>query len=435
MLKIKCLLLFLFTILSFSQKIENWNSKKDKIKIPFELSHNLIIVDVIFNGVNLKMIADTGASKSVVFSLPNNESMVIKEANLITISGAGISEKIQGYLSKNNKLLIGKYFDYDFETIFVFDRDISLVNRLGIPINGILGSSFFKNYLIEIDYQKKIITLYKSPKEKLKKSYFSSKIEIDNDRPYIYVKSKHGDTKVNFKLLFDTGLSDGLWLFENDSIKCNTAFFSDYLGKGLSGDIYGKKSRVQEINFDNYKLQDVLVSYPDVTFFDKKTILQNRNGYLGGGIIQRFNWIIDYKEQKIYFKKNNLFDEPFDYNMAGIEVQHSGFQVVKEKVENAFSTNVISLDKNDSQQSYSDFFKYELKPNFEIYSIRKDSPAEKVGLQEGDIILKLNNFQSNSLTIQRILDIFHSKEGKQISIKVNRKGEVKTFKFNLEKIL
>lgn len=435
MLKIKCLLLFLFTILSFSQKIENWNSKKDKIKIPFELSHNLIIVDVIFNGVNLKMIADTGASKSVVFSLPNNESMVIKEANLITISGAGISEKIQGYLSKNNKLQIGKYFDYDFETIFVFDRDISLVNRLGIPINGILGSSFFKNYLIEIDYQKKIITLYKSPKEKLKKSYFSSKIEIDNDRPYIYVKSKHGNTKVNFKLLFDTGLSDGLWLFENDSIKCNTTFFSDYLGKGLSGDIYGKKSRVQEINFDNYKLQDVLVSYPDVTFFDKKTILQNRNGYLGGGIIQRFNWIIDYKEQKIYFKKNNLFDEPFDYNMAGIEVQHSGFQVVKEKVENAFSTNVISLDKNDSQQSYSDFFKYELKPNFEIYSIRKDSPAEKVGLQEGDIILKLNNFQSHSLTIQRILDIFHSKEGKQISIKVNRKGEVKTFKFNLEKIL
>lgn len=435
MLKIKCLLLFLFTILSFSQKIENWNSKKDKIKIPFELSHNLIIVDVIFNGVNLKMIADTGASKSVVFSLPNNESMVIKEANLITISGAGISEKIQGYLSKNNKLLIGKYFDYDFETIFVFDRDISLVNRLGIPINGILGSSFFKNYLIEIDYQKKIITLYKSPKEKLKKSYFSSKIEIDNDRPYIYVKSKHGDTKVNFKLLFDTGLSDGLWLFENDSIKCNTAFFSDYLGKGLSGDIYGKKSRVQEINFDNYKLQDVLVSYPDVTFFDKKTILQNRNGYLGGGIIQRFNWIIDYKEQKIYFKKNNLFDEPFDYNMAGIEVQHSGFQVVKEKVENAFSTNVISLDKNDSQQSYSDFFKYELKPNFEIYSIRKDSPAEKVGLQEGDIILKLNNFQSNSLTIQRILDIFHSKEGKQITIQVSRKGVVKTFKFNLEKIL
>ena len=53
--------------------------QKDKIKIPFELSHNLIIVDVVFNGVNLKMIADTGASKKYCFSLPNNESMVLKE--------------------------------------------------------------------------------------------------------------------------------------------------------------------------------------------------------------------------------------------------------------------------------------------------------------------------------------------------------------------
>jgi hypothetical protein len=86
--------------------------------------------------------------------------MVLKEADLITISGAGISEKVEGYLSTNNKLQIGKYSDNDFEVIFVFDRDISLVNKLGIPINGILGSSFFKNYLIEIDYQrKKIIKL------------------------------------------------------------------------------------------------------------------------------------------------------------------------------------------------------------------------------------------------------------------------------------
>jgi hypothetical protein len=105
------------------------------------------------------MIADTGASKSIVFSMPNNESMVLKEADLITISGAGISENVEGYLSKNNQIHIGKYSDNDFEAIFVFDRDISLVNKLGIPINGILGSSFFKNHLIEIDYQKKNIIL------------------------------------------------------------------------------------------------------------------------------------------------------------------------------------------------------------------------------------------------------------------------------------
>ena len=118
--------LFLLRILilssgfSVAQNSVSWNSKSDKIKIPFELSHNLIIVDVVFNGVKLKMIADTGASKSIVFSIPNNESMVLKEADLITISGAGISEKVEGYLSTNNKLQIGKYSDNDFEAIFIF---------------------------------------------------------------------------------------------------------------------------------------------------------------------------------------------------------------------------------------------------------------------------------------------------------------------------
>ncbi|TAF08622.1 MAG: hypothetical protein EAZ75_10725 [Flavobacteriia bacterium] len=197
-------ILILSSAVSVAQNSVSWNSKRDRIKIPFELSHNLIIVDVVFNDVKLKMIADTGASKSIVFSIPNNESMVLKEADLITISGAGISEKVEGYLSTNNKLQLGKYSDNDFEAIFVFDRDISLVNKLGIPINGILGSSFFKNYLIEIDYQKKNIILYKSSLIKLNDDYIHSKIEINNDRPYIFLKTKLENSEFDLKLLFDT---------------------------------------------------------------------------------------------------------------------------------------------------------------------------------------------------------------------------------------
>lgn len=428
-------ILIISTTISFGQNVSSWNSKRDKIKIPFELSHNLIIVDVVFNGVNLKMIADTGASKSIVFSLPNNESMVLKETNLITITGAGISEKVEGYLSKNNTLEVGKYRDSNFEAIFVFDRDISLVNRLGIPINGILGSSFFKDYLIELDYQRMNIILHKSNKLKKKDSYAVSKIEINNDRPYIYLNTIIDKDEINLKLLYDTGLSDGLWLFENDSLKCNSYYFEDYLGKGLSGDIYGKKSRVKEVKLEGNLLSNVLVSYPEKSFFDISIPMQNRNGFLGGEVIKRFNWILDYENQKVYFKKNSLFNKPFEYNMAGIEVQHSGFQFVKEKVQNAFSTNVISFEKNTTQDTYSNYFKYELKPNFEIYSIRKNSPAALAGLEVGDIILRINNYTSHNLSIQRIVDLFHSKEGKQITIQVSRKGVVKTFKFNLEKIL
>lgn len=430
-------ILILYGALSFAQDSIVWNSKKDKIKIPFELSHNLIIIDVVFNGVKLKMIADTGASKSIVFSLPENDSLELKEANLITISGAGISEKVQGYLSKKNTLKVKGYLDYNFEAIFVFNHDISLVNKLGIPINGILGSSFFKNYLIEIDYDKKKMILHKSKQDKfvkIKRDYIETDLEITKNRPYIFLKTKFKEEQFDLKLLFDTGLGDGLWIFENDKIKCNSVFFVDYLGKGLSGDIYGKKSRIEEVRLEDNMLKDVLVSYPDVNFFDKNMLIENRNGSLGGEVLKRFNWILDYENQKIYFKRNNYFDKPFNYNMAGIEVQHSGFQFVREKTEQAFSTNTINLNKN-SQSNYSENFIFELKPNFEIYSVRKNSPGERVGLLVGDRVVEINNRLAHKLSIQSITDLFQSEEGKQITIVVDRKGEILTFKFNLEKIL
>ena len=428
-------ILIICTAFSFAQDSIVWNSKQNKIKIPFELSHNLMIVDVVFNGVKLKMIADTGASKSIVFSLPESDSLELKHAKLITISGAGISEKVEGYLSKKNTLKIGKYLDNNFEAIFVFNHDISLVNKLGIPINGILGSSFFKNYITEIDYQRKKIILHKSPHFLIsKKKFQETTIEINRDRPYVYLNTKVGEENLDLKLLFDTGLGDGLWLFENDKVKCNSVFFLDFLGKGLSGDIYGKKSRVTSVALENNILKDVLVSYPDVKFFDKNMFVQNRNGSLGGEVLKRFNWILDYKNQKVYFSKNNFFSKPFNYNMSGIEIQHIGFQFVREKTQQAFSTNTINFDKN-SVANYSENFTFELKPNFEIYSIRKESPGEKAGLLVGDIILKINGKLAHKLSIQSIVDLFQSEEGKEITIQVDRKGKFLIFKFQLEKIL
>ena len=45
----------------------------------------------------------------------------------------------------------------------------------------------------------------------------------------------------------DTGLGDGLWLFENDSLKCSKVAINDVLGRGLGGDVLGKKSRVKRL--------------------------------------------------------------------------------------------------------------------------------------------------------------------------------------------
>ena len=85
--------------------------------------------------------------------------------------------------------------------------------------------------------------------------------------------------------------------------------------------------------------------------------------------------------------------------------------------------------------NFSQNYRYELKPVFDIYAIRKNSPADKAGIKVGDVLKKINGLSSYNLSIQKITDIFQSEDGKQITIVVDRKGKILTFKFKLEKIL
>ncbi|WP_264558280.1 retropepsin-like aspartic protease [Flavobacterium sp. N2270] len=444
---IKLILLTLFSFHSMSSQIE-WNSKKDKIIIPFELSNNLIIIDVLVNNVTLSMLLDTGSDLNVLFSYPENDSIEFFETRKIKLKGLGIGQTIDAYVSNKNKLQINEFTNNDFEVLLVTDSDIHIVNKLGLPINGIIGYSFFKDYLVEVNYQKQKIILHKNEnilnKRKIKK-YSKIKFDLINDKPYVSLNSKLDENSFKLKLLFDTGLGDGLWLFENDSINCSRKYFLDFLGRGLGGDIKGKRSRINKLSFSNYNFSQALVSFPDSLSLSQLDFVKKRNGSLGGELIKRFNWFINYQTQELFFKKNSYYNDSFNYNMSGIELHHNGIQWIKTTQRNYKLKNANSGKTHLNQLSSSDFIKseeaiyfdvkYELKPVFEIYGIRENSPAYKVGLKVGDIILSINNKKAYQYSIQKITNLFQSEEGKEITIEVQREGQVLKFKFQLEKLL
>jgi hypothetical protein len=429
-------ILILYTAFSFSQDSIIWNSNKNHIKIPFELSHNLIIIDVVFNEVKLKMIADTGADESILFSLPSNDSIFLKETELIKIKGVGKNDLIDAYLAKKNTLTIKKIKNIDFDILIIPNQQIDIVNITGIQINGILGASFFEPFLVEIDYVSKHIILHKnSEKSKRKLEKFqNAPIILENRKPYINIPVDMEDQPRKLKLLLDTGMADGLWLFENDTIKCNNNYFVDILGFGLSGVVSGKRSKVKEIILSNYIIQNALVSYPDKEYYDGLRISNGRNGSLGGLFLKRFNWFFDYKNNVVYFKKNKLYDQPFEYNMSGVEIQHKGSQWVKYEV-TALDRKNNEVDKVINLYEKVVDYKYELKPIYEIYAVRENSPAFKAGLKEGDQVIKINGKKAINLKIDYFNDLFTSEEGKEITIVVDRKGRYITFKFQLEKVL
>ena len=61
----------------------------------------------------------------------------------------------------------------------------------------------------------------------------------------------------------------------------NNLYVIDYLGKGLSGSVYGKRSKVQKFGLSNFELRDVNVAFPESAYIDLDKIYEKRNGSVG----------------------------------------------------------------------------------------------------------------------------------------------------------
>ena len=283
--KIIFVILFLYCNISIGQVDSTWYSIKNKIVIPFQLSSNLILIDAKLNDVNLKLILDTGSNNNILFSVPIEETLVVNNAIKTKITGLGSNEPVDAIISSNNIFECKDYKNKSFSILVLNQEDVNIINKLGIEINGILGYSFFKDRIVEINYENKKITIHKDnrilKKRKIKK-YSKEKINIIDNKPYIEINSKINSTNKNLKLLFDTGLSDGLWLFQKDSLKLPEKNIDDILGFGLSGNVIGKRARVNEVNLSKFLFKDVLVAYPDSLSYSNINIVSNRNGSIGG---------------------------------------------------------------------------------------------------------------------------------------------------------
>lgn len=438
-MRLRCLVFFLLTFAGiYGQTGFQWESNKDKIEIPFTFVDNLIIIPVEINNTKLNMLLDSGSEPSLIFSFPENDTIHLFNTKKIKISGLGNEEIAEGIFSDKNMANVSGFVNRSFDLLVILDESLNFSSRIGIPVNGILGYSFFKNNIVQIDYQKKKITIYKDRKilEKRKmKSFTPLPISVVNDRAYLNVHAKLDEKEHNLKLLVDTGLGDGLWLFENEEIKSNANYFEDVLGEGIGGTVFGKKSRLDELQFSKFSFKSPLVCYPDTASYKQLRLIKNRNGSLGGAMLKRFSMIMDYKGEQLYLKKSVFYDDPFNYNMSGIEVQHGGIEWVKDElVRDSKPSN--SINANDLIFENSNLkYKFTLKPIYVIASIRKNSPAESAGLLVGDKILRIDRKGIGNLTKQKIDEMLQSEDGKTIEVEIERKGVVKKIEFKLKKLL
>ncbi|MDU8885307.1 PDZ domain-containing protein [Yeosuana sp. MJ-SS3] len=437
-------LTFLFSFVfsfGFSQNEFSLQTKNGKDKIRFQLINNLIVIPVEVNGVELSFILDTGVSKPLIFNYLNiTDSLKIRDTETILLMGLGDGDPVEALRSKNNVIKIGEAIKINQELYAIFDPSLNFAPRLGVPVHGIMGYDLFKDFVVEINYISKYITITNPEDYVYKKCRKCTDLNLEfyNNKPYVRGKVKIDDKEIPVKLLIDSGGSDALWLFEEKSegIYANNKYFNDFLGHGLSGSVYGKRSKIDEFWLNDFRFKNANVSFPDSTSILYAKQHKERNGSVAGNILKRFNVVINYRKALITLKKNGNFRDPFSYNKSGIEIEHTGVRMVKEENNSFVSDRLVNGSGTESSTSIVIETKYKLalKPAFSIVELRKDSPAERAGLKVGDVILTINGNPTQSLELQDVVQMFYGEEGKRIKLRVDRNGIILFYQFMLESV-
>ena len=380
--------------------------KKKSVTINFKSSNNLIIIPVTINNSDtLNFILDTGVRHPIITELPFVNKLNLNFLQPINVRGLGEGEQLTAYRSGNNTITLDGLAAYDQEIHMVINENFQISHILGIPVHGLIGFNLFKDYVVKIDYSEHKITL-------IKPEYFTYKerekdivlpLALEQNKPFVkttIVTDKNEDVPV--KLLVDTGASDAIWLSTNSDkrIALPENRIETFLGRGLSGDLYGKKGRIGAIWVGPLVLYEPIVAFPDNELVDELIGKNDRNGTLGAEILRRFYVTMDYPNKRLILRPNANLKDDFNYNMSGLEV-----------------TNPMPG-----------------LPIFLISNIRKNSPAYYAGILENDQIISINNSTNKSLTLNDINLLFQSEQDRRIKMTVLRNGEQIKTEFFLRKM-
>ncbi|HEX5154165.1 MAG TPA: aspartyl protease family protein [Parafilimonas sp.] len=258
-----------------------------------------------------------------------------------------------------------------------------LSSAYGMPIDGIIGYSFFRRYLVFIDYDNQEMKVYTPGMYKYPKGGYLLKPQFST-LP-MQIAGVRDNKTIQGKFYLDTGA--GLCLLMNDDFATDSAVFRKKRkmfatqAEGLGGKTDVQLSVVRELKIGPYRFHNV----PAYVFNDEYNVTNYPvlGGLIGNDILRRFNVLLNYPQQEIYIKPNKHYLDSFDYSYTGL-----GFYLINGAIT--------------------------------VTDIIKDSPAEKAGFQFEDIIIGVETNFSNNIQAYKVL-MQNAKS--RLRVLVMRKGQ------------
>lgn len=365
------------------------HASSSPITIPFELNNKHIVLSGKVNSQPVGFVLDTG-DQYAILDLDLAKRMNLKLDGEVRVGGAGASTSTGSFVRETTFTLDGlPGFSQPVKLALPLGPILS--PRAGRPFEGIIGQEFIQEFVVEIDYQARVLKLHDKDKFTYSGPGESIPIRLVHGHPILEaeVTPVGSTTPLKGSFVFDIGAAmimalHSPFVAQHQLPGPELKTIRSLGGAGAGGETTGKLGRLSELKIGNYTIKSPITLFSE----DKAGALASSTlaGNIGARVASKFRLFLDYGRKRIIFEPNSTFAAPYDHAQTGFSLIAEG----------------------------SDY------RTFRVRAVLENSPASEIGLQKDDVIVSVNDQPATKFTLSDLNEMFERPVPYRLTI---RRGE------------
>jgi PDZ domain/Aspartyl protease len=252
----------------------------------------------------------------------------------------------------------------------------SLEPSIGHTVDGIIGSRLFDDFIVAMDYERRLLSIYLPDKYPPSPKETSVPVRLD-EHGFQFIDATialPGAEPIVANFLIDGGANSYVDLYKpfSDAHHLPPAAMKllDDPGSSAGGATQSRDGRAARLTVGSFSIENPPVTFAQGT--EGLMAAKDHAGLIGAQFLERFNVVFDNRSKRLWLTPNRSYGEPAKYDESGLRIraEDPGFH------------------------------------KFVVKRIVPQSPAAEAGIEAGDIIESIDNHPAEEMTLTEMRNMF-----------------------------